>query len=69
MVYKGTPSSLNSYLWAPHLELPTVGSTLCAAERGTFTADQDIEEMFLNFMLIEDVRPLCEVDITNGRTE
>ena len=31
-------------------------------------ADRDIGEIFLNFMLIEEVRSFCGVDISNVRT-
>ena len=69
MVYNGISSVLKSYLWGPHFSLPTVGSTLRAAERGTFMADRDIGEMFINFMLSEEARSFCGVDVTNVRTE
>ena len=42
MVYNGNYIGMNNSLWAPHFELPMVGSTLCAVEKGTFMADQDI---------------------------
>ena len=32
-------------------------------------ADQDIGEMFLNFMLSDEIISFCVVDITNMRTE
>ena len=56
MMYNGTYSGLNSYLWAPNFALHTVGTTLWAVERGTLMSDCDIGEMFLNFMLSEKVR-------------
>ena len=68
MAYNGTPSGLKSSLWAPHFALPTFGLTLRAFDRGNFMADQEIGEMFLNFMLSEEVRSFCWVDITNMRT-
>ena len=51
MVYNGTSRGINSSLWAPNFDLPTVKSTLHAVERGTFMAYRDIGDMFLNFML------------------
>ena len=69
MVYNRASSGINSYLWAPNFALTTVGSTLWEFTRGTFMADRDIGEIFLNFMLSEMVRLFCGVDITNVRTE
>lgn len=37
---------------------------LRAVEPGTFTCDVDVGEMFLNFMLHEEVKKICEVDFT-----
>ena len=69
MVYNRTYSDINSSLWAPNFSLPTVRSNLWEVERGTFMADCDIAEMFLNFILSEEVRYFCAVYVTNGRTE
>ena len=55
MVYNSKSSGINSSFWAPHFALPTVRSTLRAVERGTFMAERDIGEIFLNFMLSEEV--------------
>ena len=57
----------NSSQWEPHFNLLSVGSTLWAMERGTLMSDRNIGEMFLNFMLSEEVRSLCGVDVTNMR--
>jgi len=64
MVYDGTASGLNDYLWAPWFMLPTVESLLRALEPGTWMGDNDCGEMFLNFVLHEDVRRLCGVDLS-----
>lgn len=64
MVYDGTVSGLNEVLWAPWFPLPTVESMLRAVEPGTYMADNDVGEMFLNFMLHEEVRKLAGVDFT-----
>ena len=69
MVYNSTYSGIKSYLWAPIFSLPTVVSNLRSVEMGTFMADQYIGGVFLKFMLSEEVRLLCMVDITNVRTE
>lgn len=64
MVYDGTASGLNASLWAPWFPLPTVESLLRAVEPGTFMCDADVGEMFLNFMLHEEVKKMCGVDFT-----
>ena len=64
MVYDGTGSGLNDMLWAPWFILPTVESLLRALVPGTYTSDNDVGEMFLNFILHEDIRKLCGVDLT-----
>ena len=65
MVYDGTGSGLNDVLWAPWFILPTVDSLLRALVPGTYTSDNDVGEMFLNFMLHEEMRKLCGVDLTD----
>ena len=69
MVYNRTSSGLNSSLWEPHFSLPTVGFTLRTVERVNFRADYNIGEIFLNFMLSEEVKSFCGVYITNLSTE
>jgi hypothetical protein len=64
MVYDGSASGLNDLLWAPWFPLPTLETLLRSVEPGTFMSDNDVGEMFLNFMLHEDVRKLCGVDFT-----
>ena len=64
MVYDGTISGLNDSLWAPWFPLPTVESLMRALEPGSYMADADVGEMFLNFMLHDEVRKLCGVDFT-----
>jgi len=64
MVYDGTGSGLNDVLWAPWFILPTVDSLLRALVPGTYMSDNDVGEMFLNFMLHEEVRQLSGVDLT-----
>ena len=38
-------------------------------DRGTYIYDWEIGEKFPNFMLIEEVRPYCGVDINQVRIE
>ena len=49
---------MNTSLWDPHFGLPMVRSDLHAVDKVTFMADRDIGYMFLNFMLIEEVKPV-----------
>jgi hypothetical protein len=64
MVHNGTKSGLNEMLWAPWFPLPTIDSLLRSVEPGTWMADNDVGEMFLNFILHESVQALCGVDLT-----
>ena len=64
MVYNGTQSGLNAALWAPWLPLPTVETLMRSVAGGTWLGDNDVGEMFLNFMLHKEVRLLCGVDFT-----
>jgi hypothetical protein len=64
IVYNGMKSGLNDSLWAPWFQLPTIDQQLQAVEPGTFMADLDNGEMFLNFMLHPKVQPYAGVDFT-----
>jgi hypothetical protein len=64
IVYNGTKSGLNDCLWAPWFPLPTIEQHLRAVEPGTFMADVDISEQFLNFILHEHTQPYAGVDLT-----
>ena len=65
MLYHGTYSGMNTSLWAPRFALPMVGFTLRSVEKVTFMEDRDIGQMLLNFMLSEELRPFCGVDVMN----
>jgi hypothetical protein len=67
MVYNGTSSGLNDALWVPSFPLPTVDSLLRAVHPGTWMADTDLGEMFLNFVLHSSLRELAGVDVTHFR--
>jgi hypothetical protein len=69
MVYDGTKSGLNAVLWAPWFPLPTIDSLLRNVEAGTWMADNDVGEMFLNFILHESVRTFCGVDLSKYFSE
>jgi hypothetical protein len=64
MVYDGSASGLNELLGAPWFPLSTLDTLQRSIEPGTFMSDNDVGEMFLNFMLHEDLRKLCGVDFT-----
>jgi hypothetical protein len=64
MVYDGTKSGLNAALWAPWFPLPTVNSLLRSVVPGTFMSDNDVGEMFLNFVLHSSIQERCGVDLT-----
>jgi hypothetical protein len=64
LVYNGTKSGLNDCLWVPWFRLPTIEQLLRAVAPGTFMADIDIAEQFLNFVLHKAVRPFAGIDLT-----
>lgn len=64
MVYNGTSSGLNDAVWAPWFALPTVDTHMRSTVPGTYMCDIDLSEMFLNFMLDEDIRPYAGVDFS-----
>lgn len=63
-VYDGSVSGLNDSIWMPRFALPTIQTHLRQVEAGTFMCDLDLGEMFLNFILHEDLRSLTGVDLT-----
>ena len=64
MVYDGTKSGLNDSLWAPWFPLPTVEGLIRSLEPGFSMADNDVGEMFHNFVLHKDLRTCCGLDVT-----
>jgi hypothetical protein len=64
MVYDGSASGLNANLWAPWFTLPSVDCLLRALEPEYSMADNDVGEMFHNFILHEDMRKHCGLDVT-----
>ena len=61
MVYDGTKSGLNDAMWAPWSWMPTVESHLRFISTESFLGDIDVGDMFLNFVLHEDVRKFAGV--------
>jgi hypothetical protein len=49
MVYDGSKSGLNKALWAPWFSLPTIDSMSRWVLAGSWLADNDYGDMFLNF--------------------
>ena len=64
MVYDGSASGLNDMLWAPWFSLPTVATLIRSLEPGYSMSDNDLGEMFHNFMLDAELRKYCGMDIT-----
>lgn len=64
MVFDGTKSGLNDCLFAPWFACPTVETTLRSVVAGTWMADDDYGEFFLNYWLHDELRPLCGIDLT-----
>ena len=71
MDYNGTSCGLNDVLRAPHFGLPFVKHTIRSLMLGYLQCDMDIDigEMFLNFMLHDDLRALSGVDLKHARSE
>jgi hypothetical protein len=65
LVYNGTSSGLNDVLWVPSFPLPTVNGLLRCVHPGSWMADTDLGEMFLNFPLHKNLRELAGVDLTH----
>ena len=68
MVYDGTSSGLNVGVWAPHFGLPYVSHTVRSLMPGYCQCDLDVGEMFLNFLLHEELKRLSGVDVQHGRS-
>jgi hypothetical protein len=64
MVYDGSASGLNDKLWAPWFPLPTVDCLVRSLDPGYGMADNDVGEMFHNFMLHDVLKPYCGLDLT-----
>ena len=64
MVYDGSKSGLNDALWAPWFALPTIDSMARWVVAGSWLADNDYGEQFLNFPLHPDLQKYCGVDLS-----
>eukprot|EP00978_Attheya_sp_CCMP212_P025708 scaffold83212_cov59-Attheya_sp.AAC.3 len=65
MVYDTTQSSLNEALWALNFPMPMLSSVMRMVSYETYMMDQDLGEMFLNFMLDPKSQPYAGVDLTH----
>jgi hypothetical protein len=65
MVYDGSVSGLNDAMWVPRFVLPTIQTHQRAVKEQTYMADVDVAgEMFLNFVLHDELRSVSGVDLT-----
>jgi hypothetical protein len=64
MVYDGTKSGLNAALCPPWSPLRNVELLLRSVVPGTFMSNNDVGEMFLNFVLHSLIQERCGVDLT-----
>jgi len=65
MVYDGTVSGLNDAIWVPRFGMSTMETHFRSLKPGTYMADVDVGECFLNFVLHEAIHPLAGVDLTH----
>jgi len=65
MVYDIITNKLNEGVWVPTFWLPTIVSLVHAVCSTSWMTNQDVEDMFLNYQLHEDVRPFTGVDLTS----
>ena len=64
MVYDGTKSGLNESLFAPWFALPRVDTMARWVVAGSWLADNDYGDMFLNFPLHPNLQKFCGVDLS-----
>ena len=59
---------INECIFAPHFGLPLIAYVVRSLQPGYFQSDQDVSEIFPNFILGEALRPYSGVDVTHVRT-
>lgn len=64
MVYDGSKSGLNDALFSPWFALPTVDTMARSLLPGTWLADNDFGEQFLNFPMHPQLMKFCGVDLS-----
>ena len=65
MVYDATANHLNDCVWVPSFWLPTVDSLVRALDKNSWMTNRDVQDMFLNYPLHEDVSPYTGVDLSS----
>ena len=63
LVYDATANHLNKCVWVPSFWLPSVDALVRAVDKDSWMTDRDVQDMFLNFPLHEDVSPYTGVDL------
>ena len=63
MVYNGTGCDLNAAFWAPHFGLPYATHTTKSLMPGYYQYDFNAGDMFLNFLLHEELKRMSGVNI------
>jgi hypothetical protein len=64
LVYDGTKCNLNNNIWVPSFWLPTIYTLSRMIMPSTWISDNNVEEMFHNFVLHDSLQPFCGVDLT-----
>jgi hypothetical protein len=64
VVYNGTKSGLNAVTWIPWFAIPSSATLERVVVPGNVQADNDIEDMFLNFNLHKDLQDYTGVDVS-----
>ena len=64
IVYDGSKSGLNNALWAPQFALPTINRMTRWTLAGTWLANNNYGEIFLNFPMHPDLQKYCGTDVT-----
>ena len=64
MVYNVFKCGLNDAVSAPNFFMPTTDSSLRSVSATTWSGDNDLGEMFLNYMLHASIVPYAGIDIT-----
>ena len=58
-VYDGSKSGLKNSLWALWSALPTIDTMTCETLQGTWLANNDYGDTFLNFPMYKDLQWYC----------
>ena len=64
-VYDSSKLGLNNLSWALWFALPTIDTRTCLTLAGTWLADNEHGEIFLNFQMYKDLQKYCGVDLTH----